>query len=981
MDPNQFMNNPNRPTGRQTGRRRPGKNTFTTRNGTSIKLNRSLGERIKASRDAKARRRAAYLSTLPKNRFKRILYRMHPKRVAQYWFSRDGAIMALKLTGAGIVVGFILIVGIFAYFRKDLPRINDLSGSNLGGSITYYDRTGTTVLWQDYNAVKRQPVATDKIAKTVRQATIAIEDKDYYKHGAFDIRGIARAGWNNLTNRSGGTQGGSTISQQLVKLDREWTADRTLGHKIKEVILAVELEREYSKEDILTGYLNAAPYGPVAVGVQVAAQDYFGVDAKDLTVPQAAMLAAIPKAPSVYSPYGPNYDPEALIGRQQYIIDQMANQKLITKEEAKAAKATDILAQVKPQQPSLYTGIKAPYFVLAAKQQLETEYGAKTVQRGGWRVITTLDLKLQEIAEKQVATGLTQVKKQMPRGTYAPDGVPYSDGANIAFAAEDNKTGQMVALVGGADFNNQRYGEFNYATNANISPGSSFKPYDYIAFIENRTDAGGGSVLYDQQTVFPGYPCTNKARPKDGGNCLQNYDFNYPGPITLRYALGGSRNITAVKAMLSALPNDTTPDRLPSINKTISTAEALMGDQDGYRCYQKGVDVSKATTDQQDQCYASAAIGDGSYLYLDDHVNGIASIARLGAAIPKTYILKITDSNNKVLEEFKQPKAKQVVRPDTAYIVSNMAADPNASYLPGRCTATDCTPLSSFGYKFHRYKGWEFAIKTGTTNDGYDGLMASWSAQYSAVVWVGHHSRTVAMTGNMETMTAPIVRGWMQGAHDVLGGKPANWQAPQGVKTLPAFVITKKVSRNGEIIPSSGTDLYPSWYVAPKASNAPRTIDLVSNKQATSCTPELAKKTEGGSNQSNFSADSFVGTAGGSAAPTETDNIHNCNDSKPNVTLTVPDECEAGENCTFTVTVAQGTHPLSGGSYTAAPAGTLSFIVDGQTIESVPIQAADVWTHQFKYKPAAAATSNVQVRVVDSVLYDATDQKAITITD
>lgn len=973
------MNSPNRPTGRQTGRRRPGKNTFTTKNGTAIKLNRSLSERIKASRDAKARRRAAYLSTLPKNRFKRILYRMHPKRVAQYWFSRDGAIMALKLTGAGIVIGFILIVGIFAYFRKDLPRINDLSGSNLGGSITYYDRTGTTILWQDYNAVKRQPVATDKIAKTVRDATIAIEDKDYYKHGAFDVRGIIRAGLNNVTNRSGGVQGGSTISQQLVKLDREWTADRTLGHKIKEVILAVELEREYSKEDILTGYLNAAPYGPVAVGVQVASQDYFGVDAKDLSIAQAAMLAAIPKAPSVYSPYGPNYDSEALLGRQQYIIGQMAAQKLITKQEAETAKAADILAQVKPQQPSLYTGIKAPYFVLAAKQQLETEYGAKTVQRGGWKVITTLDLRLQELAEKQVASGLPQVKKQMPRGV-DKEGTAFSDGANIAFAAEDNKTGQMVALVGGADFHNARYGEFNYATSANISPGSSFKPYDYISFIENRTDAGGGSVLYDQQTVFPGYPCTNKARPKDGGNCLQNYDFGYPGPVTLRYALGGSRNITAVKAMLSALPNDTTPDRLPSINKTISTAEGLMGNQDGYRCYQKGVDVSKATTDQQAQCFASAAIGDGSYLYLDDHVNGIASIARLGASIPKTYILKITDSNSKVLEEFKQPKAKQIVRPDTAYIVSNMASDPNASYLPGRCTATDCTPLSSFGYKFHRFKGWEFAIKTGTTNDGYDGLMASWSAQYSAVVWVGHHSRTVAMTGNMETMTAPIVRGWMQGAHDT-GGKAANWQAPPGVKSLPAYVIKGKISRNGEIVPSSGTDLYPSWYVAPKASNTSRTIDLVSNKQATSCTPELAKKTEGGANQNSFSADSFVGTAS-SPPPTETDTIHNCNDTKPNVTLTTPDECEVGEVCTFTVTVSQGTHPLAGGTYTTAPAGTLSLSVGGQLVETVQVASTDVWSHQFKYTPTAATpASAVQARVVDSVLYDASDQKTVAIVE
>ncbi|HSX29668.1 MAG TPA: transglycosylase domain-containing protein [Candidatus Saccharimonadales bacterium] len=958
------MNSQNRPTGRQTGRKRPGKNTFTTKSGNAIKLNRSLSERIKASRDARARRRAAYLSTLPKNRFKRILYRMHPKRVAQFWFSRDGAIMALKLLGAGIVVGFILVVGVFAYFRKDLPRINDLSGSNLGGSITYYDRSGTTILWQDYNAVKRQPVSTEKIAKTIRDATVAVEDKDYYKHGAFDVRGIARAGVNNLTNRGGGVQGGSTISQQLVKLDREWTADRTIGHKIKEVILAVELEREYSKEDILTGYLNAAPYGPVAVGVQVAAQDYFGVDAKDLTIAQASMLAAIPKAPSTYSPYGPNYDAKLLIARQQYIIDQMANQKMITKEEAKTAKTVDVLAQVKPQQPSLYTGIKAPYFVLAAKQELETKYGAKTVQRGGWRVITTLDLKLQDLAEKNVQAALPIIKRQ--RGDQA------------AFVAEDNKTGQIVAAVGGVDFNNPEYGEFNYATDANISPGSSFKPYDYVSFIENHTDAGAGSVLYDQKGPLPGYPCTNPALPKNGGNCLMDYDFNFPGPITLRYALGGSRNITAVKAMLSALPNDTTADRLPSINKTISTAKALMGNTDGYRCYQKGVDVSKATSDQEDQCFASSAIGDGSYLHLDDHVNGIASIARLGNSIPKTYILKITDGSNKVLDEFKQPKGKQVVRPEAAYIVTNMASDPKASYLPGSCTATDCTALRSFGYKFHRFKGWEFAIKTGTTNDAYDGLMASWSNQYTAVTWVGYHTRTVAMTGNMETMTEPIVRGWMEGAHADL--KPNNWQVPSGIKTLPAFVVRGKISRNGEIVPSSGTDIFPSWYVAPKGSgNTSRTTDLVSGKQATSCTPDLAKKTDAGGNTSNFSADNFVGTAGGSGASTsESDDVHNCNDDKPNITLTAPDECDVGSTCTLIVTIAKGTHPLTGGTYTTAPAGTLSLIVNGQTAESVEVGDPDVWTYQFKYKADNAGTSTVQVRVIDSVLYDSSDQKTVT---
>jgi membrane peptidoglycan carboxypeptidase len=970
------MSEPRKPI----GRRRPSKNTFTTKSGSSIKLNRSLVERYKASRDAKARRRAAYLSTLPKNRLHRILYRLKPRELARYWFSRDGAIMSLKIMGVGIVVFFVLIVGTFAYFRKDLPKITDLSGK-LGGSITYYDRTGQTVLWQDYAAVKRQAVPNDQISDNLKKATVAIEDKDFYKHGAFDVRGIVRAGLHDVTNKGGGVQGGSTISQQLVKLNENWTADRSITRKIKEVIVAVEVEREYSKQDILAGYLNIAPYGPVEYGAQVAAQEYFGIDAKDLTLEQSAMMAAIPKSPNDYSPYGPDFSPQALLARQHYILDQMVDQHMITKDQAEAAKKVDIIAEVKPQQPSIYTGIKAPYFVLAAKKELESTYGDKTVKRGGWKVITTVDLSLQTLAEKQVAADMPTVRRQ--------------GGDNAAFVAEDNKTGQIVALVGGYDFSNEAYGKINYATDANLSPGSSFKPYDYTTFIENHTDAGAGSILYDSQGPIPYYEGTCKLTPAEirkGANCapgtapyLFDYDSNFPGPVTLRYALGGSRNIPAVKAMLSSLPSDKSKNRLDSINKTINTAKAMMGNTDGYRCYTPGVDVFSAERKDEVQCYASSAIGDGAYLHLDDHVNGIATLARLGVSVPRTYILKITDSSNKIISEFKQPQGKQVVRPDTAYIVDDMASDPRASYLPGNCTDTKCSPLSQFGYKFHRYNGWHFAVKTGTTNDGYDGLMASWSTQYTAVTWVGYHTRTKTMTGNMETMTEPIVRGWMQGAHDLVKGNPVNWQVPSGIKTLPAFVVRGKISRNGEQIPSPSTDLFPSWYVPNKSSgNSQQTLDLVSNKLATSCTPDLARKTVGGANANALSSDMFFGTgaSSGGSTTTDTDDVHNCNDAKPVVSLTAPATCQVGSDCTFQVAVSSGTHPLSGGDYTTAPAGTLILTIDSQTIETVPIAAdgASGWNYTFHFTPSSASASSVQVQAVDSVLYSGSESSAINFT-
>lgn len=947
------MNGKDKPAGGK--KRRTSKSTFTTKSGTAIKLNRSIGERIKARREARARRRAAYLSTLPKEWWKRVLFRLHPRELARYWFSRDGAIMALKIVGVGLVVGFMMIVGVFAYFRKDLPSIKDLAGQTLGGSVTYYDRSGQHILWQDYNDTKRQPIDGNKMAKAMRDATVAAEDKDFYEHGAFDVRGILRAGLNNLFNRGGGTQGGSTISQQLVKLDRKWTAERTVGNKIKELILAVEMEREYSKDDILTGYLNAAPFGPVSVGVQVAAQDYFGVDAKDLSVPQAAMLAAIPQAPSLYSPYGPIYDPEALIGRQHYIIDQMASQRMITKQQATEAKAVDILAQVKPQQPSLYTDMRAPHFVLAAKDELKTKYGDKTVKRGGWKVITTIDLGLQELAEQEVNKGMVQVRKQ--------------GGDTAAFVALDNKTGQVVALVGSADFNNQDIkGQLNFGHSVRVSPGSTFKPYDYAAFIENN-NAGAGSVFNDGYTILPGYE--KNCSPSQGitTGCLRDYDYKTkspPGPITIRYALGGSRNIPAVKAMLSAVPGDTSPGRVASINKTISTAETLMGNPDGYLCFPTGTDVFTATKGQQSQCYGSSAIGDGAYLYLDDHATGLSAFARGGQQIPYSYILKITDSAGKTVDEFKQPKPKQVIKPDTAYIITDMLSDSRASYL---------------GNAFHTYDGWKFAIKTGTTNDSFDGLMASWSTQYTAVTWVGYHTRNKAMTGFMETMTRPIMRGWMQGAHKKLkdaGIKPINWEKPSGIKSLPAFVIRTHVGGSSKE-PSADTDIYPSWYNPPKEGGS-QTIDLVSNKTATDCTPELARNKQDGASHNNFLVDVFSGATNSTAQTSESvDDIHNCNDTKPELTLSVPTSCEDENDCIFTVAVTKGTHALSGGSYITAPAGTASLIVNGQVVDTVQIPdgIGDVWNYNFTYSPPSNGNAEVRVQIVDSVLYSATASESV----
>lgn len=949
------MTNAKGPAGRRRGSANYGKNN-------TIRLNSSLSDRRKAKKQGRSAARAEYLSTLPKERWKRMLYRLQPKRVAAFWFSREGGVTALKIIGVGIVICFFMTVGLFAYFRKDLPKIKDISGGNLGGSITYYDRTGQTVLWQDYDAIKRIPVKSDAISEYLKQATIAVEDKNFYNEGAFDVRGIMRAALHDVAGGGGSIQGGSTITQQLVKLNENWTNDRTISRKVKELILAVEMEREYTKNEILTGYLNIAPYGGIEYGAETAARDYFQTDAKSLSLPQAAMLAAIPQSPSRFSPYSSpkfnsyasgNFNEEDLIGRQHYILDLMVTQGYITKIQADEAKKVDVLAQIKPLS-SKYSNIKAPYFVLAAKQELEEKYGADTVARGGWKVTTTLNLDLQNLAESLVKKNLPNVKKY--------------GGDNEAMAATDVKTGQMVSLVGGTDFSNNDFGQLNYAQ-INISPGSSFKPYDYATFIENRTDAGAGAVLYDVQQPLGTYKCTNTQRKSvdKNGNCLFDYDFRYPGALSLRYALAGSRNVPAVKAMLSAVPNDKSQDRVKSINKVISTANGLIGNDNAYKCYVSGTDVQNATKSDQKQCFGSSAIGDGAYIHLDEHVNGLASLARLGAQIPQTYILEITDSANKTIHKWTQPKPKQILRPDTAYIVNDILSDPKASYMNGN-------------YKFQNWNGWKIAVKTGTTNDNFDGLMTSWSTQYAVASWVGYHTRTRPLTGgHMEYLTAPLSRDWMQGALAKLNMSPVNWEKPAGVKTMNAYVQRTHVGSNS-IEPGPSQDVFPSWFVGKTGATSSATIDRVSHGLATSCTPAAAKQTVGGANDNSFSADEFypVGkTAGGSSAATTatSDDIHKCDDSPPSISLTVPSTCSSAENsgkgCAIMAVASQGTHPLGGTSF----GGTVSLSIDGNVIGNQNVSDSPS-TLTFYYAPASTGSVTFTATVTDSVLYSANAKSA-----
>ena len=453
-----------------------------------MSLYANLSNRRKTKKDVSARKKAEYLATLPKHPVKRTLYRMHPRRVAGYWFSRKGGFMALKVLGVLILIGVLTVGSLFAYYRRDLESIKPGEiAKRVQTTVTrYYDRNGT-LLWEDKgDGNYKLVVKSDQISDNLKHATVAIEDRDFYHHHGISPTGLARAAFNNASG--GDVQGGSTLTQQLVKqvFFADEAQDRGFGgipRKIKEVILAIEVERMYDKDQILTLYLNESPYGGRRNGAESGAQTYFGKSAKDLSVAEAALLAAVPNNPSVYDPYN-EAGHEALIARQHKVINVMAEMKYITNEQADEAKKYPILEHVKPPVDT-NEGIKAPHFVLEVRKQLEAELGKATVGRGGLTIKTTLDLKAQEAAEKAVATGAGMLP------TYGAD--------NIAMSSVDVKTGQIIAMVGSVDYNKPGYGQQNSATSL-LEPGSSIKPIaDFAPLFKQRegVNYAPGSILSD----------------------------------------------------------------------------------------------------------------------------------------------------------------------------------------------------------------------------------------------------------------------------------------------------------------------------------------------------------------------------------------------------------------------------------------------------------------------------------------------------
>src|SRR3989344_5778859 len=513
-----------------------------------------------------------------------------------------------------IGIALLFIFSFFtAIFSIGLPNPARLTIYAATESTKVFDRNGV-VLYDIFNEKKRTTVPFDQSQETDKEATIAIEDKDFYHHKGFDIKGLLR-GLILKPLTGSGFQGGSTITQQFVK-NALLSSSRTITRKTRELILAFEIEQMYSKDKILELYLNEIPYGNAAYGLQAAAQTYFGKDVKDITLPEAALLAALPQAPSRYSPYGQN--PDLLMARKDLVLSQMLKQGYITAKEMDEAKTAEIVIQ--PRKDS----IRAPHFVMYVKELLADKYGEKAVEEGGWKITTTLDWDKQKAAEDAVAA-------------YGESNMTRYKASNESLVSIDPHTGEILAMVGSRDYLNMEIdGQLNVALRPR-QPGSAIKPIVYAtAFKKNY---GPATMLTDVSTNFgQGY------QPR-------NYDGTFQGPLPIREALANSINIPAVKTLAYA-----------GIQDVIDTAHDM------------GITT---LNDGPDRYGLSLTLGGGEVTLLD--LTSAYGVFATGGMYSKPMaILKVEDKNGRVLDKFEPDKPKRVLDAQVAYLINNILSDDSA---------------------------------------------------------------------------------------------------------------------------------------------------------------------------------------------------------------------------------------------------------------------------------------------------------------
>lgn len=578
-----------------------------------------------------------------------------------------------------IILATIACGGVFAAWAifASIPAIDSIENRIVGESTKIYDRTGEVLLYDVHGSMRRTEIPFEEISPYIRDATVAIEDATFYKHNGFRPLAFLRAVLVNLGLREGFRgQGGSTITQQVVK-NTLLTQDKTPIRKAKEIVLAMKLERIASKEQILNIYLNETSYGGTVYGVEEASRYFFGKPAKEVTLAEAAYLAALPQAPTRYSPYGSHTD--ELEERKNLVLGRMRSGGFITETEYDAALAEEVQFR-----QELEAGIKAPHFVFYIREYLEEKYGADAVANEGLKVITTLDWELQQKAEEIVRRRALSNETQF-------------NAENAGLVAIDPKTGQILAMVGSRGyFDDQIDGKVNVTTSKR-QPGSSFKPFVYAtAFEKGYTPE---TMLFDVQTQF-----STACAPADVTNseppCYSpgNYDHEFRGPVSLRNALAQSLNIPAVKTLY-----------LAGIPDSLETA-ADMG----------------ITTLTDPNRYGLTLVLGGGEVTLLDMTSAYGVFANDGLRLAPTGILSVEDNRGSIVEQYEKQESR-ALDPQVARLVTDILSDNQAR-----------TPLYGPNSPLH-FPGLDVAGKTGTTNDNKDAWVLGYSTSIVAGAWAGNN--------------------------------------------------------------------------------------------------------------------------------------------------------------------------------------------------------------------------------------------------
>jgi len=618
--------------------------------------------------------------------------------MSRFKFKKNYKELLLDFAIGGVMLGLVLVGVAFLWVSTlEIPDLSTFEQRRVLQSTKIYDRTGQILLYDLHQDVKRTLVPYEEISRHIKNATVAIEDDTFFQHWGVRPLSIMRAAISNLQGGDLlGGQGGSTITQQVIK-NSILVQEKTLTRKIKEAILALRLEQALTKEQILNHYLNESPYGGTLYGVEEASLSFFGKRATDITLPEAAYLAALPQAPTRFSPYGNNR--HLLEARKNLVLDKMLQHEFITQEEHQAAKEAEIEFL-----PQATTGIRAPHFVMYIREQLARQYGEEALAERGFKVITTLDYELQAEAEEIVKRNALKNETTF-------------NASNAALVAIDPTTGDLLTMVGSRDYFDENIdGNYNI-TLADRQPGSSFKPFVYAAaFLKGYTPA---TTLFDVQTQFSTSCEANNFTSEDGCYSPVNYDGLFRGPISMRNALAQSLNIPAVKALY-----------LAGVGPSLKIAR----------------DAGITTLTDPSRYGLTLVLGGGEVKLLE--LTGAYGIfANEGKKYPTRSILRIEDSNGTVIEETR-PQDEQVLNREVALQISDVLSD-NVARTP----LYGPNSLLNFGEK-------RVASKTGTTNDKRDAWIVGYTPNLVVGAWAGNNNNQ-SMSEISGLIITPLWREFM----------------------------------------------------------------------------------------------------------------------------------------------------------------------------------------------------------------------------